>query len=268
MFPTHAVIGHRGNRAHSPENTIVSMREALALGAHGLEFDVRITSDGVPVLMHDATIDRTTDGHGQIAEMRLDDVRRLNAGARFTPDGGASFPFRDRDLGVPLLADVLDAFPGTPVIVEIKVPQASRAVQRVILDHAATGRCIVGAFRHETLVTFAGGSIARTASTREVARLCIPALLGRRYIALPFQCISVPQRHHGIPVPLAAIARAVAQTGVPVCVWTINEPATAERVWSAGVRAVLSDDPGALLALAGAVGRGSARDAGARPPDA
>src|SRR6185295_1415172 len=76
------VIAHRGNRVRTPENTIESLREAVSLGVDALEFDVRSTRDGIPVLMHDATVDRTTDGTGKVGDLTRAEVGALNAGAR------------------------------------------------------------------------------------------------------------------------------------------------------------------------------------------
>ena len=247
LLPPHAVLGHRGNRAHAPENTLASMREAVALGVHGLEFDVRLTRDGEAVVMHDPTVDRTTDGRGLVAALDWDAVRRLDAGARFTPDGGATVPWRGRGAGGPRLVEVLQAFPAVPLLIELKVPEAAEAVRRIILERDPAGRCTVAAFAHEALRPFDGSGIPRCASTAETARLYLPALLGRRYHSLPFQAMSLPPRHRGLPVPLGALARAAAPAGVPVTAWTINDVATARRLWNAGVRGVLSDDPGPLL---------------------
>jgi glycerophosphoryl diester phosphodiesterase len=223
------------------------MREAEALGVHGLEFDVRLTRDGVVVVMHDPAVDRTTSGTGAVAAMEWDDVRRLDAGARFTVDGGASFPWGGRGVQVPRLIDVLEAFPSLPMIIDIKVPEAAEAVRRIILEHDRIGRCTVAAFEHMTLLPFEGTGIPRCASTAEVARMYLPALLGHRYRSLPFQAMSLPPRRRGIPVPLGALAAAAAPALVPLTVWTINETGIARTLWDRGVRAVLSDDPGRIL---------------------
>ena len=95
------VIGHRGNRAHAPENTVESLREAVALGVDAVEFDLRVSRDGVLVVMHDETLGRTTDGSGPVALRTVAELKRLDAGARFTPDGGRTFPWRGRGVSVP-----------------------------------------------------------------------------------------------------------------------------------------------------------------------
>lgn len=241
------VVGHRGNCAHAPENTLVSFRQALALGVDALEFDVRITRDGEVVVFHDATVRRTTGVDGAVAAMSLAEVRRLDAGATFSVDGGATFPYRGQGVGVSTLAEVLLAFPDTPVLIEIKVQGAALATREIIERLSATQRCIAASFHPGALRAFADSSIAVSSAPMAVAPLCIPALLRRRFTALPFQTMSLPRFFRGIPVPLGALARAVEPAGVAVHVWTINDAATARRLWRVGVRGILSDDPATIL---------------------
>jgi glycerophosphoryl diester phosphodiesterase len=240
------VIGHRGNRAHAPENTLESFRQAVALGVDGLELDVRLSRDGHVVVLHDPTLDRTTDARGAVAARTLSELRGVDAGARF-PGPNLTFPYRGRGIGIPLLSDVLAQLPNTPLLIEIKVPEAGPAVRQVIEKHRATDRSIVAAFDVRTLRAFAGSSIPMSSGTSHVARLLLPALIGRRQEHLPFQVMSLPPVYKGIPLPLGAIAHAVAAAGVPVHVWTINSAATAQRLWRKGVRGILSDDPEIIL---------------------
>jgi len=240
------VIGHRGNRAHAPENTLESFRQAVALGVDGLELDVRLSKDGHVVVLHDPTLDRTTDASGAVVSRTLAELRDVDAGARFTGPN-MTFPYRGRGIGIPLLADVLEQLPGTPLLIEIKVPEAGPAVRRVIEAHHAADRAIVAAFDGRTLDAFAGSGIPISASTSHVARLLLPAILGKRQRQLPYQVMSLPPVYKGIPLPLGAIAHAVAAARVPVHVWTVNSAAAARRLWRMGVRGILSDDPEIIL---------------------
>src|SRR5215472_12885505 len=79
------IIGHRGAKATAPENTLAGIRQARREGAAWVEFDVKLTADGHPILMHDDTLERTTDGQGPVAAARLADIRRLDAGSKFGP---------------------------------------------------------------------------------------------------------------------------------------------------------------------------------------
>src|SRR5919204_389354 len=131
------VVAHRGASAGAPENTADAFELAIRHGADALELDVRLSADGVPVVIHDATLDRTTDGQGPVSGRTAAELQRLDAGARFTRDGGRTFPFRGQGSRIPTLADVLRAFPEVPLLVEIKEVGAQRAVREVLLAHSA-----------------------------------------------------------------------------------------------------------------------------------
>jgi len=122
------VIGHRGNAAFAPENTLESFDQAMALGVDAIEFDVRVARDGVPVVIHDPTLERTTGRRDAVASLTAADLRTADTGATFTRDGGKTFPYRGRGLTVPTLPEVLARFPNLPMLIEVKVPEAAAAV--------------------------------------------------------------------------------------------------------------------------------------------
>lgn len=111
---TYIILGHRGYPIKYPENTILGYKKAVEHGAMGLEIDVRLTRDGVPVIMHDHTINRTTNGTGLVSELTWDYLSTLDAGGWFDP----SFAGRE-DCKIPLLSDVFKAFRGTGVVLEL-----------------------------------------------------------------------------------------------------------------------------------------------------
>ena len=242
------VVGHRGNAAHAPENTLESFGQALALGVDALEFDVRLSRDGEVVVIHDDTVARTTGGKEAVDTLALSDLRRLDAGATFSTDGGRTFPYRGRGIGIPSLAEVLAQLPDIPVLIEIKVAEAGAPTRRVIEAANAQGHCIVASFDPRALLAFSGSGIPVSSTPAAIVPLCIPALMGRRYTSLPFQIMSLPRVHKGVPVPLRALARAAEPAGVPLHVWTVNDREVARRLWRAGVRGILSDDPATIIA--------------------
>jgi len=242
------VIGHRGNRAHAPENTLPSLLEAVALGADALEFDVRVTRDGVLVLMHDVTLDRTTDASGAVAAYTFADLEGVDAGARFTPNG-RDFPWRGRGAGVPRFDDVIEALPrDVPLIVELKTTAATPALARAIARHNLADRLIVAGFDPASTLPLRDGALALGASTPDVARLLAPALLRRRVPRPWYQALCIPPKRRGIPVPIGSIVRVVREHGVVTHVWTVNEPARAQQLWRQGVQGIISDDPALMLA--------------------
>jgi glycerophosphoryl diester phosphodiesterase len=242
------VIGHRGNRAHAPENTLPSLLEAVSLGADAVEFDLHVSKDGTLVLMHDDTVDRTTDGQGPVAQFTVAELRRFDAGARFTRNGTA-YPWRGRGAGIPTFDEVIEALPrDLPLIIELKTPAATTFLQSAITRHDLSRRIIVAGFDPESTRPLRGAGFALGASTPDVASLLLPSLL-RRSIAKPwFQALCIPPVYHGIPVPIGALASATKVHGSVTHVWTVNEPAQALRLWRKGVNGIISDDPALILA--------------------
>jgi glycerophosphoryl diester phosphodiesterase len=127
-------FAHRGGAKIVPENTLEGFREGLRVGAGVLELDVHATADGHVVVIHDETVDRTTDGSGAVREMTLAEVKRLDAGYWFTPDGGKTYPYRGEGVRVPTLEEVYRQFPDVPINVEIKGerPGIEEEVWRII----------------------------------------------------------------------------------------------------------------------------------------
>ncbi|WP_373058339.1 glycerophosphodiester phosphodiesterase family protein [Gemmatimonas sp.] len=245
----HPVIGHRGNRAHAPENTLASLQEAVALGVDAVEFDVQVSSDGVLLLMHDLTIDRTTSGSGAIASQTFAALRAHDAGARFTADRGRIFPWRHRGVVIPSFNEVVEALPSTlPFIVELKAPAASAALHAAIVRHGLQKRVIVAGFEPASTQPLRGQGFALGASTPDVARLLLPSLLRRRIPTPWYQALCIPPTHNGIPLPIAALARAVRTSSVVTHIWTVNDPSKALRLWERGVQGIISDDPALILA--------------------
>jgi glycerophosphoryl diester phosphodiesterase len=237
------VIGHRGTAARAPENTMSSFERALADGAQAIELDVRLSADGVPVVLHDATVDRTTEGRGPVGALSIEAIRRLDAGARFTTDGGASFPWRGRGATIPTLDEVLGAFPTLPLIVEIKTAVASPAVRAVLERHDALRRTVVASFDARALDAFAGSGAALGATQRDVARLLVGATTGGGLRRAPdFHVASVPRNWRGLPLPVARFARLQRPWGRTVHVWTVDHPAAAASLWAGGVQGVITND--------------------------
>ena len=243
------VIGHRGNRAHAPENTIESLAQAVALGADAIEFDVRVTADGIPVVHHDPTVMRTTDGHGEIERMTFAELKKLDAGANYTRDGGKTFPYRGKGHRIPRFDEVIEAFPTTPLLIEIKTPLASVAVKNTIEAHKAEARCLVDSFAGNALNIFRDSEIAFGSSPGEVARLMKEVLFHMRITPFQYKALCIPLSYNGLPLPVRRFAKACKNIDCRVHVWTINSPAVAKDLWTAGVNGIISDDPAVMLKL-------------------
>ena len=237
------IIAHRGASGSAPENTIAAFELALAQGADAIELDVRLTADGVPVVLHDATVDRTTSGRGPVGGLTLELVQKLDAGACFTPDRGRSFPFRGVEVRVPTLAEVLRTIRGVSVLVEIKEPAAQEAVERVLREEDAVSRCVLASEHHAALARFRQPTFAVAASGREIGALYRAALFRRIPNRVAYRTLSVPYRHRGLTVPTQRFVRAARALGCPVHVWTVDDPGTAERLWAVGVSGIVTNYP-------------------------
>lgn len=249
------VIGHRGNRAHAPENTLPSLLEAVALGVDAVEFDLHLSRDGMLVVIHDATLERTTDGTGPIALRTLAELRTLDTGTHFTRDAGTTYPWRGRGVTVSTFDEVVEALPrDLPLIVELKTPAASPFLRTAIKRHGIASRVIVAGFDADAVLPLRDNGFAMGATTGEVAAMLLPALLGQKIGPKPFQALCIPPVWNGIPVPILALARGLRGTGVTTHIWTINEPAKALRLWRGGVQGIITDDPGLILAARKALG--------------
>ena len=243
------VVGHRGNCAHAPENTVPALREAAVLGVDAVEFDLHVSRDGQLVVIHDPTLDRTTSESGRVAERSLADLRRMDAGYRFTADGGRTFPWRARGATIPAFDDVIEALPpDLALILELKTPAATEPLRAAIRRHGLASRIIVAGFSAQFVAPLRNEGCAIGASTADVVR-AMPAALLRRSIKPSFDALFIPPSHHGIPVPIGALVRSLRGSNAVTHVWTINDPVYAQRLWQKGVNGIISDDPAAILAV-------------------
>ncbi len=248
-------FAHRGASARAPENTLKAFRLAAEDGAGGLETDVHVTWDGHVVAIHDDTVDRTTDGSGLVRETTLAELQSLDAGYRFTPDGGATFPYRGKGVRVPELREVLRGCPDLAVNVDIKEaqPGVEEAVLRVIEGVGAADRTLVvseytpviGRFRR-----LSGGRV-RTGASRGESRLFyyLSALRLEGLLRPAYDALQGPVRHGERELVTPRFLEAAHGLGVRVDVWTINDPAEMLRLLNLGVDVVMTNRPEALAGV-------------------
>jgi glycerophosphoryl diester phosphodiesterase len=240
------VYAHRGGAGLAPENTLVAFERGLSTGADGIEFDVRLSLDGVAVLMHDPTLERTTDGTGPVDQRTAAELAALDAGFRFERDG--DFPFRGRGVGVPTLGDVLGRHPDTSLIIELKTAD-SRLAQAVVHEiHAAgaAGRVTVGSFQKGALdaVRALDPSIRTGADTDDV-RSGLEGLRGRP----DFDAFQVPEVFAGMRVVTPEFIAKAHDAGVTVLVWTVNGEDDMKRLLGWGVDGLITDRPDIAVPL-------------------
>jgi glycerophosphoryl diester phosphodiesterase len=251
-LPRPRIFGHRGAAGVAPENTLPSFALAVALGVTHLELDVYATADGEIVVLHDPSLERTTNGHGSVTSLTWSAVSALDAGYQFTHDG-RTFPYRGQGVRIPKLQEVLDAFPAHGFNIEIKqggaeavdavieVLRRTSSLQRVLL--AAEHDEIMRAIRHAI-----GERVATSMSVGEVVDF-----IGRTqrddwsgYTA-PAQALQIPPAHGGIDLVTPATVAAAHRHGMEMHVWTINDTPEIERLLDLDVDGVMSDLPGLVV---------------------
>lgn len=242
------LIAHRGGAALAPENTLLAYRQAIEWwGADILEIDVQPTADGEVVVIHDETVDRTTDGSGPVAGLTLAELQRLDAGYRFSADAGATFPYRGRGLRIPTLAEVLAAFPRHRVNVEIKDGRAARRTREVVGAAAAEGRVLLAAGKRADRLAAGGYPGASSAGEEELRRFYILHRLRlARWHRPVIDAFQMPLTHRGRELPDARFVADAHRLNLAVHVWTVDDVEVMERLLSRGVDGIVTDRPDRL----------------------
>ena len=256
------VIAHQGGEGLRPSNTMTAFANAVALGVDVLETDVHATADGELVMMHDDTVDRTTDGSGILREMTLAEVQALDAGYYWTDDDGQSYPYRGQGLRVPTLRDLLTAFPQMRFNVEIKEqePPVAEPLCDLIRELGMSEQMLVASFNEAAIVAFR--QACREVATSMVQAEIIPFFaLSKLWLGATYQpqveAIQVPEFRGGI-VPWGDLRvvngrfiRDAQHHNIEFHVWTVNETDDMQRMLDWGVDGIITDRPDRLLALLG-----------------
>ncbi|UCD00186.1 MAG: glycerophosphodiester phosphodiesterase [Phycisphaerales bacterium] len=249
-------IAHRGGGGLWPENTMYAFAHAVELGVDVIEMDVHSTQDGEIVVIHDDTVDRTTNGTGRVQELTLAQLKQLDAGYIWTPDNGTSFPFRGRGLKVPTLAEVFAAFADMAMNIEIKQfkPSIVAPLSGLIREHNIAAQVLVASADTDTLKEFrrvcpqvatsAGEQETRFFYTMHLARL-------GRLCKAPAHAFQVPQYSDGRQVVTPSFVKVAHGRNMEVHVWTINDAEDMRRLIDMGVDGIVTDYPDRLLTVPG-----------------
>lgn len=239
------IVAHRGASSTRPENTLPAFEEAIRLGAPVVELDVRLSRDGVAVVIHDPSVERTTDGTGAVHELSAAELGSLNAGTEAVP------------AGVPMLTDVLDLVSGrAAVALEIKnVPgepafdpdeeTIARAVHVDLEETAFDGPVLALSFNPASIA--ASKAIAPEVPTGFLTTRLVPPHEALAHAVRAGHDMVLPGSRELEPAGEAYVTQ-VHAAGLRVGTWTVDDPGEVRRFLDRGVDAVASNDPATALA--------------------
>ncbi len=250
------LVAHRGGSLLAPENTLAAFDRAAGLGADTIETDVRLTRDGAVVVFHDDDTARLLGVPGTIEERTLSELRRLDAGACFTPDGTA-FPYRGQGLTVPTLEEALQRYPAMRFNIDAKTedPDLARSLAAVVTAAGAEERVCLGSFFDEqaerlgSLLPGCARFLPQQAATCHV----MSARAGGSGEGCPsgYDLAGLPHRLGEMVVVDAAVVSYFHRHGIPVHVWTVDEETEMRELLAMGVDGIVSDRPDVLKKVLG-----------------
>ena len=247
------VIAHRGGKGLAPENTLAAFTRSAALGVDVLELDLRQSSDGALIVLHDRRVDRTTNGQGAADSLTLAQLKQLDAGYHFSLDG-QTFPYRGQGITIPTLDEVFTAFPNTRFLIEIKNDSAAlvRDFCGTIQRFQLSDRVIAASFHDRPLANLRQTCPEVATSASSSAGMSFILLHWLRLDAAyhpASQAFQIPARLGKIDlIDQRFIARAHAHN-VQVHVWTINDPDAMQHYLDLGVDGLITDYPDRLLRI-------------------
>jgi glycerophosphoryl diester phosphodiesterase len=228
---------HRGDCKNAPENTVPAFISAARKGAHMIEFDVQLSRDGELVIMHDSTVDRTTNGHGKVSELSFDELRALDAGIRFSPKFAGT--------RIPTLRETLAAIPkGILCNVHLKnAPGVAAATTRTIVDMRRVEDCFLAATAEQAVE-------AKAIAPR--LRICNMSRQGNDMLAYARDTIRLRTEFIQLLGPLDHLREAVRQLhehNIKVNYFGAQEAGLIRRLVDAGVDYILTDDVDLCLSV-------------------
>ena len=240
-------FAHRGSRILWPENTWHAFDAAVEeLGYRYIETDVQVSRDGVVVVFHDETLERTTNGTGKVADWDWEDLATLDAAYTFSPDGD-DFPLRGTGVGISRLDDTFERYPDTYFNIDLKAKGAAWGVAEVIARTSRHDTVMVGSFSDRKLARFrriTKGAVATSAGPQAAMSMYAASRLGKTVHLAP-SAYQLPPLIRGAAVD-GRMVRSVHAADAQIHVWTINEPQEMHRLLDLGVDGIVTDRPDLL----------------------
>ncbi|EGL83577.1 glycerophosphoryl diester phosphodiesterase [Caldalkalibacillus thermarum TA2.A1] len=266
------VIAHRGGAALAPENTLLAFEQALELGVDVIEFDAHMTRDGHLVVIHDETVDRTTDGEGRVDALTLDQIKALDAAYTFRDIRG-NYIFRNQGVTIPTVEEVFKAFPSARMLIELKYAEPdeespgyfpgvigagetvkqvmARKLWELIEAYNMEDQVLVASFDDEILSYFqsyAQGRVPIVAGQQEAIRFAFyhKTFLSRLYRPQA-DVMSLPPEHNFFNLTDQRLINGAKKLNMPIFYWTINEEEVIRDLLLKGVDGIITDRPDLLI---------------------
>jgi glycerophosphoryl diester phosphodiesterase len=257
------VIAHGGGQGLEPPNTLAAFTRSAALGCDVLEMDLRLTRDNALVTLHDATIDRTSDGTGRAIDFTLAELKARNFGFKFKDPSGAR-PYRTQPAPLATLEELFTRFPAMRMVVELKDEgaagvRAAANLARLIERFQRAGNVIVASFHDDTLEEFrrqSGDKVFTAAAMARTRQFVVLHKCGLDWLApTGDQALQIPVAASGFQLDTPRLIRAAHRRNLAVHYWTINDAAEMKRLILLGADGIMTDRPDRMLAVLAEMGR-------------
>ncbi len=248
-WPIPVPIAHRGSRLLWPENTMESFSGAFEMGYRHIETDLHITSDGILVCVHDHTVDRTTEGSGDVSAYTFDEIRALDAGYRHGSRDG--YTFRGKGIAIPSLEQVVTDLPDVSLVVDIKIDGLARPFADLIDRLGIRERLVVGGFSDDRINEFreiTGGRVP-TSTGPALSRMWVLASRVGRGGGGDASALQLPTQIRGVRVIDEKLLRSAHEAGLQVHVWTVNDVHEMTKLLDLGADGLVTDRPDLLKSL-------------------
>jgi glycerophosphoryl diester phosphodiesterase len=257
--PATIVIAHMGGDGVWPGDTLYAFDQAVNLGVDALDMDAHITLDGQIVLIHDESVNRTTDGSGQMGQMTLAELKQLDAAYKWSPDDGKTFPYRGQGITIPTLEEVFRKYPLMRYLIEIKLTEIPIAQPFCDLIHkyGMQDRVVVASFHDDAMRMFREDcpDVATSAAKTEVTAFVLLSKVGLSNLISPgYESLQVPydtSESYGIPVMTETFIQAAHAKNLKVEPWTVDDPELMKLYSSWGVDGIDTDRPDLMMQVMG-----------------
>lgn len=248
------VIAHRGGNTF-PENTLLAFSHSEKIGADVLEFDIHMTKDGHLVVMHDGTLDRTTNGENNIEDYTLEEIKQLDAGFYFQDDQG-NYPYRNKGITIPTVEEVFEEFPHMHMNIEIKVPKEKNMnieekLWQLIETYKMEDKVLLASFEQKIINNFndiAKGKVAISGGKNEVTKF---VLLHKFFLSKLYSpkvdVIQMPTEQKNLNLKDQKLISGAQKLNMQVHYWTINDKEEMRQLLQLGANGIITDKPELLI---------------------